>query len=281
MDELIKDFVKRSLDEDVQTGDHTTIATIEKDAIGQAYLEAKESGVIAGIDVVRDLFHAYDESLEYEPLLEDGAHVEAGEVVFKVSGTYRSILTMERTVLNTLQRMSAIATITNQYVKSIQHTKAKILDTRKTTPGFRWFEKLAVRIGGGGNHRFGLYDMILIKDNHIDAAGGIDQVLNRVDAYLKQNELSLDIEIETRSVSEVEQVIQNGKCDRIMLDNFTPSMTKEAVTLVGRRFELESSGGITLATVRDYAETGVDYISVGALTHSIKAFDMSLKIKAN
>ena len=281
MDKLIRDFVKRSLAEDVQEGDHTTMATIPEGAMGEAYLEAKESGVIAGVEVVRDLFRTYDKTLAYEPLVEDGAFVEKGEVIFRISGSYRSMITMERIVLNTVQRMSAVATITSEYAKAIKHTKAKVLDTRKTTPGFRWFEKLAVKIGGGGNHRFGLYDMILIKDKHIDAAGGINQVLNRVDVYLKENKLDLEVEIETRSLKDVTEVLENGKCNRIMLDNFTPSMTREAVGLISGKFEVESSGGITLATVRDYAESGVDFISVGALTHSVKSFDMSLKIKAN
>lgn len=279
MEKLIKDFVKRSLEEDVKEGDHTTLSTIPEDAQGSAFLEAKESGIIAGLDIVGRLFKEYDPSLEYSPSIQDGESIEVGDTIFRVTGSYRSILTMERLVLNTMQRMSGIASLTSQYAQAIKHTKVKVLDTRKTTPGFRWFEKLAVRIGGGDNHRFGLFDMILIKDNHIDAAGGIDQVLNRVAKYLKEKKLELAVEIEVRTMSDVMEVIGNGKCDRIMLDNFTPSMTREAVQLISGRFEIESSGGITLPTIRDYAETGVDFISVGALTHSVKSFDMSLKIE--
>lgn len=271
-------FIARAIEEDVQDGDHTTLACIPQEKIGEAVLKVKEGGVLAGMDVAKQVFSYVDPTLEFKPSITDGARVEPGMEAFKVYGPARSILTAERLVLNLMQRMSGIATITQRYVERIAHTKAKVLDTRKTTPGLRWFEKQAVKIGGGENHRFGLYDMILIKDNHVDEAGSISNALNRVHDYLTFKNLDLRIELEVRNEDELEQALEHGGSDRIMLDNFSVDRTRLAVDRVAGRFELESSGGITLDTIQGYAEAGVDFVSVGALTHSVKSLDLSLKI---
>lgn len=271
-------FIARAIEEDVQDGDHTTLACIPQEKIGEAVLKVKEGGVLAGMDVAKQVFSYVDPTLEFKPSITDGARVEPGMEAFKVYGPARSILTAERLVLNLMQRMSGIATITQRYVERIAHTKAKVLDTRKTTPGLRWFEKQAVKIGGGENHRFGLYDMILIKDNHVDEAGSISNALNRVHDYLTFKNLDLRIELEVRNEDELEQALEHGGLDRIMLDNFSVDRTRLAVDRVAGRFELESSGGITLDTIQGYAEAGVDFVSVGALTHSVKSLDLSLKI---
>jgi len=274
----LDDFVKRALEEDIRDGDHTTLACISADEIGSAELIIKENGVLAGVEVAKCVFHHVDPTLEIESILDDGARIETGQRAFKVHGKIRSMLSTERLVLNLMQRMSGIATTTATYADRIAHTKAKVLDTRKTTPGLRWFEKEAVKIGGGENHRFGLYDMILIKDNHVDGAGSITDALNRTHDYLTYKNLDLRIELEVRSFEEIDEALEHGGLDRIMLDNFDVERTRTAVERIGGRFEIESSGGITLATIKDYAETGVDFISVGALTHSVKSLDLSLKI---
>lgn len=274
----LDDFVKRALEEDIRDGDHTTLACISADEIGSAELIIKENGVLAGMEVAKRVFHHVDPTLEIESILDDGARIETGQRAFKVHGKIRSMLSTERLVLNLMQRMSGIATTTATYADRIAHTKAKVLDTRKTTPGLRWFEKEAVKIGGGENHRFGLYDMILIKDNHVDGAGSITDALNRTYDYLTYKNLDLRIELEVRSFEEIDEALEHGGLDRIMLDNFDVERTRTAVERIGGRFEIESSGGITLATIKDYAETGVDFISVGALTHSVKSLDLSLKI---
>ncbi|MEX2595510.1 MAG: carboxylating nicotinate-nucleotide diphosphorylase [Salibacteraceae bacterium] len=276
----IDDFVERALDEDIKDGDHSTLACIPESEIGSATLLVKENGVLAGMDVAERVFSKFDPSLEIERLIKDACRIEVGDKVLRVHGKVRSILSTERLVLNIMQRMSGIATTTASYVKEISHTNAKILDTRKTTPGMRWFEKEAVKIGGGENHRFGLFDMIMLKDNHVDAAGSIENALNRAHDYLTYKNLDLKIELEVRNFDEIEKALEHGGLDRIMLDNFSVEHTYKAVSLINGRFEVESSGGITLTTIKDYAETGVDYISVGALTHSVKSLDLSLKIDA-
>ncbi|NQV53842.1 MAG: carboxylating nicotinate-nucleotide diphosphorylase [Flavobacteriales bacterium] len=271
-------FVKEALEEDIQNGDHTTLACISVDEIGSAELIVKEEGMLAGVQIAERIFHQFDPTLEIEHLISDGTHVTTGQRAFKVHGKVRSMLTTERLVLNLMQRMSGIATTTATYVKRIEHTKAKVLDTRKTTPGLRWFEKEGVKIGGGVNHRFGLYDMILIKDNHVDGAGSITGALNRVHDYLTYKNLDLRIELEVRNFEEISEALNHGGLDRIMLDNFSVEDTRTAIEQIQGKFEIESSGGITLDTIHGYAETGVDFISVGALTHSVKSLDLSLKI---
>ncbi|MEQ9188383.1 MAG: carboxylating nicotinate-nucleotide diphosphorylase [Cryomorphaceae bacterium] len=273
-------FVKDALEEDIRDGDHTTLACIASDEIGSAELIIKEQGMLAGVKVAERIFHQFDPTLEIEHLMGDGTRVTSGQRAFKVHGKIRSILSTERLVLNLMQRMSGIATTTSAYTERIKHTKAKVLDTRKTTPGLRWFEKQAVKIGGGVNHRFGLYDMVLIKDNHVDGAGSITDALNRVHDYLTYKNLDLRIELEVRDFDEINEALKHGGLDRIMLDNFTVDDTATAVDLIRQRLEIESSGGITLETIQGYAETGVDFISVGALTHSVKSLDLSLKIIA-
>ena len=274
----VENFVERALEEDVRDGDHTSLSCIPETSIGSAELIIKHNGIIAGVEVAKRVFQLYDETLQFEEILHDGDSVNKGQIAFKVHGKERSIVTTERLVLNIMQRMSGIATTTNRYVQQISHTRAKVLDTRKTTPGMRWFEKEAVKIGGGENHRFGLFDMIMIKDNHVDASGSITNALNHVHDYLTFKNLDLRIEVEVRSFEELLEAMNHGGLDRIMLDNFSVADTKEAVEMVNGRFELESSGGITIDTIKEYAETGVDYISVGALTHSVKSLDLSLKI---
>lgn len=274
----IQDFVNGALKEDIGSGDHTTLACIADETVGTAKLLVKENGMLAGMEVARQIFHQFDPTLVFNPIMNDGDALQAGQIAFELHGKVRSILTTERLVLNLMQRMSGIATTTNRYAAAIAHTKAKVLDTRKTTPGLRWFEKEAVKIGGGVNHRFGLFDMILIKDNHVDAAGGITNALNRVHDYLTFKNLDLRIELEVRTIDDIKEAMLHGGFDRIMLDNFTVEETSAAVRLIEGRFELESSGGITLETIASYAEAGVDFISVGALTHSVKSLDLSLKI---
>jgi len=270
-------FIGHAFHEDVGSGDHTSMACIDAQAAGKAKLLIKEAGIVAGVDLARMIFASFDESLKFEPLISDGAAVSPGDIVFHVSGPARSILTSERLVLNCMQRMSGIATLTRHYAEALHGLKTKVLDTRKTTPLCRTIEKWAVKIGGGENHRYGLFDMILIKDNHIDYAGGIEKAILAAEKYLLEKKLALSVEIETRNMAEVQQVLDTGKVNRIMLDNFTPEELKKAVALINGRFETEASGGITLATIRSYAESGVDYISCGALTHSAGSMDMSLK----
>lgn len=276
MDEL-KDFLKRVLKEDIGDGDHTSLATIPEDAMGKAQLLVKENGVAAGVDVAVEIFKLYDKNLKVEVLIKDGTPIKKGDKILIVEGSSRSILTIERTVLNIMQRMSGIATKTRTLADTIKPTKAKLLDTRKTTPNMRFLEKQAVLIGGGFNHRFGLYDMMMIKDNHIDFAGGIPQAIDKAKAYIKKNKLNLKIEIEVRDLNELDQVLLHGGVDRIMLDNFTPANIEKAVNKIKGQYETEASGGINESNILEYALTGVDYISVGALTHSVKSLDLSLK----
>jgi len=262
--------------EDLGDGDHTTMSTIPGDAEGTAVLLAKENGVLAGVEYAKRIFNRLDKGLAINTLCEDGAQINPGDRILSVEGSVRSILQSERLVLNVMQRMSGIATTTALYAERIRGTGATILDTRKTTPGFRVPEKEAVRIGGGMNHRFGLYDMILIKDNHIDFAGGISDAIERAHQYLEHHGRTLKIEIEARSLDDIREILAGAHVDRILLDNFSPELTRKAVQLIDGRIETESSGGITLQTIRSYAEAGVDYISVGALTHHIRSLDMSL-----
>jgi nicotinate-nucleotide pyrophosphorylase (carboxylating) len=274
---ILREFILRSLAEDLGDGDHSSLACIPSETKGKAKLLIKEKGILAGIRVAVELFSIIDNELKPEMILEDGTNVVPGDIAFYVSGRQQSILKSERLVLNIMQRMSGIATNTHEYATRLKGLKTKILDTRKTTPGFRFLEKEAVRIGGGLNHRMGLYDMILLKDNHIDYAGGISKAIHKTRAYLKRNNLNLKVEIEARSLEEVRTIIAVGGVDRIMLDNFSVEDTSIAVKEISGRFETESSGGIDLSTIRTYAECGVDFISVGALTHHIKSLDMSLK----
>jgi len=263
--------------EDIGEGDHTTLSTIPETAIGSAKLLVKENGILAGENIASLIFNKFDRELEVSSILKDGSEISIGDIVLTVKGKVWSILQSERLVLNVMQRMSGIATETARYVKELEGTGTRVLDTRKTTPGFRFMEKEAVRIGGGINHRIGLYDMILIKDNHIDFAGGITKAIDGTVKYLAKHQLDLKIEVEVRSLKDIEEVLGTGRADRIMLDNFTLQETGEAVKLIDGRTETESSGGIVFSTLRDYAECGVDYISVGALTHQIKSLDLSLK----
>lgn len=276
MDNFINNLIDLAFNEDIGEGDHTTLCSIPDSAIGKASLVIKEAGILAGVEVAIKVFHKLDSQLKIDVLIKDGSSVKPGDVVFTVEGKVQSILQTERIMLNIMQRMSGVATATNKYVALIAGTGAKVLDTRKTTPGMRMLEKQAVKLGGGENHRIGLFDMILLKDNHIDFAGGIENAIAGANNYLKGKKKSLKIEIEVRNMDELNEVLRVGNVDRVMLDNFTPEATKEAVKLVNGRVELESSGGITSDTIRSYAETGVDYISVGALTHSVKGLDMSL-----
>jgi nicotinate-nucleotide pyrophosphorylase (carboxylating) len=276
-DNNLKDFILRALNEDVGDGDHSSLAAIDKGRVGRAHLLAKEKGILAGLNVAREVFQITDPSLMVTLLSTDGVLINPGMILLTVEGEERSILRAERLVLNIIQRMSGIATATSEYVKKIEGTGARIIDTRKTTPGMRFLEKEAVRTGGGSNHRMGLYDMIMLKDNHIDYAGGITAAIRRTKEYLKKNNLSLKIEVESRNINEVNEILSEGGIDRIMLDNFSVPLTAEAVKIIGGRTETESSGGITLVNVRDYAMCGVDYISIGALTHHIKSLDLSLK----
>lgn len=277
VNELEERLIDLAFAEDIGDGDHTTLCCIPDDAMGKSHLLIKENGILAGVEVAKKVFDRFDSTMSVEVLINDGEPVKAGDIAMVVSGKVRSLLQTERLMLNIMQRMSGIATMTNKYVKRIEGTKTHILDTRKTTPGMRILEKQAVLIGGGMNHRIGLFDMILLKDNHIDFAGGIENAINRCHEYLKDKNLDLKIEIEVRSFDELDKVLSYGGVDRIMLDNFSVEDTKKAVQIINGRYETESSGGITYDTIRDYAECGVDFISVGALTHSVKGLDMSFK----
>jgi nicotinate-nucleotide pyrophosphorylase (carboxylating) len=263
--------------EDIGDGDHTTLSCIPASAIGKSQLIIKENGVLAGVEVARQIFKAFDSDLQMTVFINDGAEVKVGDVAFVVEGKIQSLLQTERLMLNIMQRMSGVATRTREYAKALEGTKTRVLDTRKTTPGLRLLEKEAVKIGGGVNHRIGLYDMILLKDNHVDFAGGIDKAILRAKAYLKEKGKNLKIEIEVRNFDELAQVMAVGGVDRIMLDNFTPENTRKAVEIIAGKYETESSGGITFDTLKEYADCGVDFISVGALTHSVKSLDMSFK----
>lgn len=275
-EELIDALIDLAFAEDIGDGDHTTLSTIPADAMGRQHLLVKEEGILAGVDIARRVFERYDPSLKMTVMIGDGSRVKPGDIAFVVEGPVKSLLVTERTMLNIMQRMSGIATMTARYQERLKGLKAKVLDTRKTTPGMRILEKEAVRIGGGANHRIGLFDMILIKDNHVDFASGIPNAVSRARAYLKEKGKDLKIEVEVRNTDEIRQAL-DAKVDRIMLDNFTPERTAEAVALIGGAAEIESSGGITLDTLRAYGEAGVDFISVGALTHSVKGLDMSFK----
>ncbi len=276
-DELIDKLIDLAFAEDIGDGDHTTLSSIPADAMGKNMLLIKEDGVLAGVDMAKRIFKRFDDTLQVEILIEDGAEVKKGDIAMYVTGSVRSLLQTERLMLNVMQRMSGIATMTRRYASRLEGTKTRVLDTRKTTPGMRIMEKEAVRIGGGTNHRIGLFDMILLKDNHVDFAGGIKNAINRAQDYCKAHGKDLKIEIEVRSIDELQQVLDTGGVHRIMFDNFSPEKTRQAVEMVAGRYETESSGGITFDTLRDYALCGVDFISVGALTHSVMGLDMSFK----
>lgn len=277
VDELNDRLIDLAFAEDIGDGDHTTLCCIPEEATGQSHLLIKEEGILAGVRVAKEVFNRFDPTMTVQVLLDDGTHVRPGDVAMVVTGKVRSLLQTERLMLNIMQRMSGIATMTHKYVERLEGTHTRVLDTRKTTPGMRMMEKEAVRIGGGVNHRIGLFDMILLKDNHVDFAGGIGAALDRCHSYLKEKSLDLKIEIEVRSFDEIRQVMAHGGVDRIMFDNFSVDDTRKAVAMIGGKYETESSGGITFDTIRDYAECGVDFISVGALTHSVKGLDMSFK----
>jgi len=272
----IDKIIEQALIEDMGDGDHTSMATIPAESTGKAHLIAKESGILAGMGIAEKVFHTIDPSLIFIPLIKDGSDLNKGDIIFKVEGKSISILSGERLALNFMQRMSGIATFTRLLANQIKGTRAKLLDTRKTTPLLRELEKYAVKTGGGENHRMGLYDMIMIKDNHIDFAGGIGKAIDATQKYLKEKGKQLKIEIEVRNFNELQEVIDHKGVDRIMLDNFTPQDLKRAVEIIKGKYETEASGGINLQTIRSFAETGVDYISVGALTHQIKSLDLSL-----
>lgn len=273
----IDQIILKALEEDLGSGDHSSLSTIPKTANGKAELIAKEKGVIAGIDIARKVFLAVDSNIIFINNISDGAEVEVGDIIFSVEGSSISLLSAERLALNFMQRMSGVATKSRQMVSLLEGLNTKLLDTRKTTPLLREFEKYSVKVGGAENHRFGLYDMIMIKDNHIDFAGGIAQAIQAANAYLQRKNMDLKIEIEVKDLEEIKEVLRIGKVHRIMFDNFTPELMRQAVEMVGHKIETEASGGITESTLRAYAETGVDYISVGALTHHIKSLDMSLR----
>uniref|UniRef100_UPI004049E11C carboxylating nicotinate-nucleotide diphosphorylase n=1 Tax=Fluviicola sp. TaxID=1917219 RepID=UPI004049E11C len=275
--QVIHHIVSNALAEDIGDGDHSSLACIPENATGNARLIVKDTGVLAGVTLAKIVCAEVDDTLVFEELIPDGSSVEPGQIAFTLHGSARSILAAERTLLNFMQRMSGIATLTAELVGLLKGTKTQLLDTRKTTPGIRYMEKWAVRIGGGVNHRFALYDMIMLKDNHVDFSGGIAQAIQRTQEYLKANYRSLKVEIEVRNLDELDQVLAIGQVDRIMLDNFSPALLKEAITRIDGRYETEASGGIVKEILRTYAETGVDFISVGALTHSYKSLDLSLK----
>ena len=274
---MLDEIIRNALQEDIGSGDFSTLSCVPKEAKGSAQLIVKENGVLAGIEVAKRIYEIYDPSLLFEVLKFDGDSVKKGDIAFRVAGSSQSILTTERLVLNCLQRMSGIATLTAKIKKEIEGSSSIILDTRKTTPGIRFLEKWAVKIGGGQNHRFGLYDMIMLKDNHIDYAGGITAAIERTKGFLISTKKDLKIEIEVRNTKELEEVLRVGGVDRIMLDNFSPENLKEALKIIPSTYETEASGGITLENIRAYADTNVNYISVGALTHSVKSLDLSLK----
>lgn len=273
----LKQLIPLWFSEDIGDGDHTTLSCIPAEAQGKSQLIIKENGILAGIEIAREIFKSFDSELKMTVFIEDGTEVKVGDVAFIVEGKIQSLLQTERLMLNILQRMSGVATRTREYVKLLEGTKTNVLDTRKTTPGLRLLEKEAVKIGGGVNHRIGLFDMILLKDNHVDFAGGIENAIRRAKNYLEEKGKHLKIEIEVRNFNELGQVLAIGGVDRIMLDNFSVEDTRKAVEMIGGKYETESSGGITFNTLRQYAECGVDYISVGALTHSVKSLDMSFK----
>jgi nicotinate-nucleotide pyrophosphorylase (carboxylating) len=272
-----KQFILDSFIEDVGDGDHTSLSTIPKNHKGKMHLLVKEDGIIAGLTAAEKIFKQVDKNFKLKVFIKDGARVKKGDIAFIIEGNTQKLLTAERLVLNVMQRMSGIATKTDYLQTLCKGTKAKVIDTRKTTPGFRFFEKWAVVIGGGANHRYGLFDMILIKDNHIDFAGGIIEAVDAANSYLKKTKKKLAIEVETRTIEDVKKVLAHGGVQRIMLDNYTPKQTLEAVKLINGKFEVESSGGITEKNIADYAKCGVDFISIGALTHHIKSLDLSLK----
>ena len=277
VNELEDRLIDLAFAEDIGDGDHTTLCCIPDTAMGKSHLLIKEDGILAGVEVAKRVFARFDPTMQVEVLIGDGTHVKKGDIAMVVTGKVRSLLQTERLMLNIMQRMSGIATMTAKYVERLKGTKTHVLDTRKTTPGLRMLEKQAVKIGGGMNHRIGLFDMILLKDNHVDFAGGIANAINRCHEYLKEKGLDLKIEIEVRNFDELRQAMECGGINRIMLDNFSVDNTKKAVEMVAGKYETESSGGITFDTIRDYAECGVDFISVGALTHSVKGLDMSFK----
>jgi nicotinate-nucleotide pyrophosphorylase (carboxylating) len=270
-------WLNEALNEDIGPGDFTSLATIPDNALGKAQLIVKDNGIIAGVAIAEKIIQAFDPTLKVTTYMKDGAQVKMGDIAFIVEGKSQSITTIERLVLNVMQRMSGIATETHRLTEMISHTNCKLLDTRKTTPNFRYFEKEAVRIGGGCNHRYALYDMILVKDNHIDFSGGVKPALSKIVAFLKEKNLDLKIEVETRNLQEIDEVLETGIAFRIMLDNFTPEKIREAVQHINGQVETEASGGIDETTLKEYAETGVNYISMGALTHHVKSFDLSLK----
>ena len=274
---MLYDIIDNALKEDIGNGDHSTLSCVPENAQGSARLLIKEDGVLAGVELAQIIFHRFDPALKIEVFLKDGAHVKKGDVAFVVEGSSRSILTTERLVLNFMQRMSGIATQTARIVDIIKDTHTQLLDTRKTTPGIRYMEKWAVRIGGAVNHRFGLYDMIMLKDNHIDYAGGIEPAILQAQKYIQQHQLDINIEVEVRNEQELNEVIAVGGVQRIMLDNFSPERIAAVLPTIPAHYEVEASGGITIDNIRAYAETGVHFISVGALTHSVKSMDMSLK----
>lgn len=275
-EQYLLNHIKLALEEDVRDGDHSSLACISKTTTDKAKLVAKQDGIICGIEIAKRVYSLVDNTIVFNPLMQDGDRISRGDIVFRVEGPAIGILTAERTALNYMQRLSGIATTTNQYVEIIKGTNAKLLDTRKTTPSMRLFEKYAVKVGGGYNHRIGLFDMIMLKDNHIDFAGGIEQAIRKSRQYLRDINKDLKIEIEVRSMEELETVMSVGQVDRIMLDNFTPKLTLEALKLIAGKYETESSGGINEDTILSFAKTGVDYISVGSLTHQIKSLDLSL-----
>lgn len=274
----VQAIIDIALREDIGSGDHSSLACIGNDKIGNAYCLAKDNGIICGLDLAAYIFNKVDSSLQFNSNYKDGDEIKIGDVVFTVVGKSKAILTAERLVLNFMQRLSGVASQSKKISSLLNGFNTKVLDTRKTTPGMRLFEKYAVKIGGSFNHRIGLYDMIMLKDNHIDFAGGIKQAIEKTHDYLKEHNLNLSIEVETRNLDEVKQVMDIGGIQRIMLDNFTPELLKEAVVLINGKFETEASGGITIDTIKEFAATGVDFISVGALTHSAKSIDLSLKV---
>lgn len=274
----VSEFIQSALKEDVGDGDHTSLSTIPEELVGKANVKVKEKGVIAGIELAELIIKTVDPMIQQSIFLKEGTDVNPGDIVMTLNGNVRSLLKAERLLLNCVQRMSGIATLTRKYVDAIDGTNCKVLDTRKTTPNFRLYEKMAVELGGGVNHRFGLYDMILIKDNHVDASGGVKNAIESANQYIKNSGKLLKIEIETRNLDEVKEVLSIGNVNRIMLDNFTPDLLKAAIALIDKKYETEASGGITLESIRSFALTGVDFISVGALTHSYRSLDISMKI---
>lgn len=274
---MYEEIIKQAFKEDIGDGDHSSLACVPENALGKAKLIVKDDGILAGIELAQEIFKFYDKNLKINIFIQDGTLVKKGDIAFEITGSSRSILATERLVLNFMQRMSGIATQTNKIVKLVEKYPTRILDTRKTTPGLRLIEKWAVRIGGGHNHRIGLYDMIMLKDNHIDYAGGIKNAITQTHKYLENTGINLKIEVEVRNESELAEVLEVGGVNRIMLDNFSPERIVEALKTIPKSYEIEASGGITIDNIEDYAKTGVDYISIGALTHSFKSLDMSLK----